>query len=68
MSLDPRFSIITTPCDDGTYSVVVTDYRTYRTETRYLFPSRAAAAAEGKQMVTAMRYGTGAVMVSGGAA
>lgn len=58
MSTNPRFSIVTTQTHDGTWTVHVTDYKTRRSEKRFLFPSRRAAHAEGKQLVTHWQYGS----------
>lgn len=68
MSLDPRFSIVTSiDPHNGRWRVKVTDYQTWREQTRHDFPTKAAAHAEGKQLVTAWTYGTSAVMAQGGA-
>ena len=53
----PRFSIVCDETHDGTWTVQVTDYRTYRSEKRFLFPTKAAAYAEGKQLVTHWEFG-----------
>ena len=68
MSLDPRFSIVTSEQPDGSWAVTVTDYAAFHGEKRFNFTSRAAAYAEGKQMCLARRYGTGAAMARGGVA
>lgn len=59
MSQDERFSIIPTQCNDGRWTVTVTDYLDeYAMRTLYDFPSRAVACAAGKQLSVHLEHGT----------
>jgi hypothetical protein len=62
VSLDPRYSNIPVLEHDGSWSVHVTDYQTGRSVKSMLFPTPAAARAEGRRILASWRYATGAVM------